>query len=139
MALDDLLLAEAGAPELAVDVAGEHKRALRQGTRQVEQDAEAGVRDGAAVQGQAVAIETPGQGRVGAEAGGVGDLVEGRARRAEGRVGFPETGVAAKVGQAGVDAHAGAGANEQGVGAGNQGGGAGDVLLRHVRPRSPAG
>jgi hypothetical protein len=63
------------------------------------QHREARVRAGASVQVEAVAVEAPGQGRGAREGVGAGDLLEGDAGLGEGRIGAPEAGVAAEVGQ----------------------------------------
>ncbi|WP_409031872.1 hypothetical protein [Janthinobacterium sp. CG_23.3] len=58
-----------------------------------------------------------------------GNARELHAGASEGRVGLPETGVAAKVRQAGIDADAGAGRDDQRIGLGDQVGGALELLL----------
>lgn len=113
----------AGALELAIDVAGEDAVTLGHALAPAFEDREAGVRFGVPVQLQAMAVETPGQRRIGVEGVRRGDLGERHARAGEGGVGLPESLVAAKIGQARVDAHAGAGGDEQQVGIGDQGGG----------------
>eukprot|EP01136_Pigoraptor_vietnamica_P028151 Opistho-1_new@85360 len=113
VALEHVLLGEAGALELAVDVAGEDEGAPRQPLGPPAQDREAVMRNGLPVQRQAVTIEAPGEPRVGAERAGRGDLGEVHRGPAQCRIGLPAAGVAAEVRQAAVDAHAGAGGNDE--------------------------
>ena len=111
---------EAGTLELPVDIAGKDKGAVRQRRAPVPQQFEAGVGEGRPVQRQPVPVKAPGQRGIGAERGGRGDFGKRQPRPSQRRVGTPEAGVAAKVGQPGVDAHAGAGGDNQAVGLADQ-------------------
>lgn len=112
----DLLRREAGFLEMAVDVAGEGPDAVRHVFGQRAEQAESGVRRGLSVERQAMAVEAPGEARVGFKGGRVGDRLEGDSGPAEGGIDGPEAARPAKVGQTGVDAHAGAGGDQQAVG-----------------------
>src|SRR5262249_1878263 len=68
-----------------------------------------------AIEVQAMAIEAPGQFGIVREPARVGQRNEVEAERGIGRIGVPETLVAAKIGQAGIDAHAGACTDQQGI------------------------
>ena len=59
--------------ELAVDVAGEYPGTMFFPGRELEQQAETGVRYGAPIEVEAVTVEAPGAARVAREGGGVGD------------------------------------------------------------------
>src|SRR5690606_28484774 len=113
-------VAETGALELTVDVGGEHVHAAGFRRTPVAQDGEAGVGCRPAVQLEAMSVESPSQFGVPGEVHGVGDLDEAQPQPGVGRVGAPEALVPAEIGQAGVDAHAGAGADEKSVGAGDE-------------------
>ena len=115
MDFTDLVGSEAGFLKLTIDVAREGADAVRHVFRQVEEQGEAGVRRGVPVEGQAMAVEAPGEARVGGEGGRVGDRFEGDSGLAEGWIDGPETARPAKVGQTGVYAHAGAGGDQQAI------------------------
>ncbi len=112
----DALRREAGLGEVAVDVAGEHEGVVPHCFGDAAQQGEAGVRGSGAVEGEAVAVEAPGQARVAAEGVGVGDRLEADAGLAERRIDGPEAARPAEIGEPGVDAHAGARADQQAVG-----------------------
>ena len=75
--------------------------------------------------GQAVAVESPGQHRVAAEACGRGHLLEIDPRPGDRRVGPPEALPATEVRKAGIHSHAGAGSDEERIGGRDQASGAG--------------
>ena len=114
VALQDSIGREACTLEMPVDVAGEDEVAQRAAFAPAAQDLEARVRGRGAIEVQAMAEEPPGLLRVPLEPDRVGDFLEPPA--AKGRIGPPEPFRAAEVGQAGVDAHARPGADQQGVG-----------------------
>src|SRR5262249_21543777 len=64
---------------------------------------------------QAIPVETPGQFRIAGEPAWVGEGYKIESQLLIGRVSAPQPLRAAKVRQAGIDSHAGAGANEKGV------------------------
>ena len=97
MALVDMRRVEAGQLKLAIDVAGEHEGAGAQCIGDFMQHGEAGVRQGGAVEGEAVAVEAPGLPRVAAEGVGVGDRLEVDAGPAQGWIDTPEATRPAKV------------------------------------------
>ncbi|CAN6484124.1 unnamed protein product [Victoria cruziana] len=111
---------KACALELPVHIAGEHTHAQTHARAPAAQDLEAGVGHGASVELEAVAIEAPGQGRVAREGARAGHGGEFQPGLCECGVGAPETGVAAKVRQARVHAHAGASRDDQGIGFGDE-------------------
>ena len=123
----DALGGETGLLELAVDVAGEYLGAVFFAGGELKQQAETGVRCSAPIEVEAVTVEAPGEPRVVLEGGGVGDRLEVDAGLAEGRIDAPETARPAKVRQAGIDAHAGAGGDQQRVGLGDPARGAPDI------------
>eukprot|EP01034_Spumella_vulgaris_P037591 gene37590-46371_t len=98
VALQHPLRIESRQLELPVHIAGEDAGAR-----------EARVRRRGAVQRQPVAVKAPGQPRIGPERLRRGDTAEIQPRAAQRRIGLPETLVAAKIREAGIDAHAGAG------------------------------
>lgn len=112
----DLIGSETGFLELAIDVAGEGAEPVPHVFRQIAEQGEAGVRRGLPVEGEAMAVEAPGEARVGFEGGRVGDRFEGDSGPAECRIGRPEPVRPAKIGQPRIDAHAGAGGDQQAVG-----------------------
>lgn len=72
--------------------------------------------NGLPVKVQAVPIKTPGQARIarkGCRAGNVGEIEPGLPQR---RIGTPEAGLPAKIGQPGIDPHTGTGCNDQAIG-----------------------
>jgi hypothetical protein len=77
-----------------------------------------------AVEVHAVAVEAPGEGGVDDEPLRIGHLLEAEAELAIRGVRAPEAFRTAEIRHAGVDAHAGAGGDEQGVGGGDRVGGA---------------
>ena len=74
---------------------------------------------GVPVEIQAMPVESPRQARLAAEGFRVRHVLESQATLAEGRVGLPETLRSAKVRQAGIDPHAGAGGDDNSVRAGD--------------------
>lgn len=124
MALFDAQLGKTGLLKLAVHIACVDESAVSHPARPALQDSEACMRRGVAVELEAVAVETPGQTLAGEKAGAVGDVLELVAVRLERRIGPPEAAFAAKVGQAGVDTHAGARADDHAIGFAYPGGGA---------------
>jgi hypothetical protein len=70
MTFVDLPTAEAGALKLAIDVAGEDRYGQLERVRPAAQDGEACMRHRLSVQGQAMAVEAPGQARVGGKSAG---------------------------------------------------------------------
>ena len=75
---------------------------------------EAPVRHRPPIELEPVAVEAPGEGRVVLEPAGVREVDEPQSLLAKRRVGPPEALVAPEVGEAGVDAHAGPGGDEEG-------------------------
>lgn len=122
----DLRFCKTSPLKLAIHIRGKHETAMFQACGDLLQDSEAGVRNGVPVQGQPVAVEAPGE-LWGAQEGiRAGDVLEGDAGPAKGRVGAPQAAIAAKVGQAGIYPHAGAGGDEQAVRGGDASGGLGE-------------
>src|SRR5574343_1493534 len=71
---------------------------------------------GFAVEIETMTVEPPGQPGVVGKSAGVGDRFKGNAGPAERRINAPEAARPPKVGQAGIDTHAGSGGNQQTVG-----------------------
>ena len=130
MDLADPCRGEPGRLELAVDVAGEDERALTQAGGKGKELRKATVRHGGAVEIQPVAVEPPRERRIGGERLRTGDRLEPQAAATERRIGAPEPLRAAKVGQSGIDAHAGSGGDEQPVGGREQRGGTANRVFR---------
>jgi hypothetical protein len=112
--LQDAVLGKSGLLELPIDVRCEDEVAVRQAFAPAAEDGESVVRHRGAIQVHPVPEEAPRQLRVGPEPVWVTHL--GELPAAERRVRLPEPGVAAEVGQAGIDAHARTGPDKQGVG-----------------------
>jgi len=115
VALHDAPAIESGAVEVAVDIAGEHHTTVREALAYPAENLESLVGLGLAVEFQAMSVESPGQTRVGVEGAGIGDLGEVDDTFSEGRVGAPEALSSAEIGEAGVDAHAGTGTNDEAI------------------------
>jgi hypothetical protein len=113
--LGDPLRIEARLLELAVDVRREDERGESALPDPPAQDLEPAVREGRAVEREPVAVEAPAERRVGLEVRRVRGLDEAVAEPLVRRVRLPEPAVAPEVGQPGVDAHAGASADDEGV------------------------
>ncbi len=117
--LDDPVRVEPGALEMAVDVGREDEPAVRRSVGPAAQDGEPLVRRGATVQAHPVAVEAPGQLGILGEPLRVGDGRELEPEPLVGGIGLPEALRTAEVGQAAVDAHPRAGADQDGVGQGD--------------------
>lgn len=126
MRLGDVL--ETRLLELAVHIGREDADAA--GRPEFAQQAETAVGQRLAVQVQPVAVEPPGQLGVLGEVTRVGDLLEPQAEPRVRRVRAPEPFAAPEVRQPGVDAHPGAGADQERAGAVEQLRGAGEVTTR---------
>mmetsp|Transcript_22395 Transcript_22395/g.88656 ORF Transcript_22395/g.88656 Transcript_22395/m.88656 type:complete len:344 (+) Transcript_22395:1797-2828(+) len=122
---------EPGALELPVDIAGEHRAAVQLPVRPLPQQRKAGMRHGAPVQRQPVAVEAPGEFGVALEGERRGHLGKVQPRPPQGRVGAPEALAAAEVRQAGVHTQAGAGGDHEGIGLGDEFGRGVEALRVH--------
>ena len=116
MDFTDGVRGESGFLELPVYVACEGVYSVRDVFRDVEQQAKSGVGFGSPVKVEAMTIEAPCEPRIGSKGGRIGNGLESDSGASERRVNRPETPRPTKVGQAGVDTHAGAGGDEQAVG-----------------------
>ena len=114
VALDDRVLGEPGALELAVDVRCEDEEEARP-LREAPEDLEAPMRNRPAVELEPVAVEAPGELRVVVEPARAREVDEPQPSLAKRRVGLPEALVAPEVGQAGVDPHPGPGGDQEGL------------------------
>ena len=114
MTLQDAIGREAGSLEMPVDIAGEDEIAQRTTLAPAADDLKSGMRHGGAVKVQAVAEKAPCLLGIAMEPDGVRDFFETPA--AESRVRPPKTLGPAEIGQAGIDAHARPGADQQGIG-----------------------
>lgn len=94
--------------EPTVDVAGEDESAVLHCRRPPEQNSKAGMRNGRAIEREAVTIESPVQARIARQPRGVGDVHERISMMAQRRVCTPEAFRSAEVGQPGIHHHAGA-------------------------------
>src|SRR5574343_38537 len=112
----DLFGTEAGFLELSIDVAGENPHALWHSFGQPEQFLKPGVRFCLPVQLEPMPIKAPGLARVAFEGGRVGDGFKSDSGASQRRINRPETTQPTKIRQAGVDAHAGAGGDQQAIG-----------------------
>jgi hypothetical protein len=122
--LGDAVGVEAGLLEGAIDVGRVDGGVVVNALGPAAEDRKALVRRGGSVEVHAVTVEAPGHRRVGVEPGRVGHLRERQAEVGVGRVRLPESLVAAEVGQARIDAHAGPCAEDQRVRLGDGEGGA---------------
>lgn len=109
--------------ELAVNVACGHGDAAGFGRTPCRQDVKAAMRDGLAVEPQSMAVKAPAQSAVLLEAGRGRYLLEGDPLPFERGVRAPEALRSSKIRQARVDAHARAGANQNGTGFSYEGSG----------------
>ena len=132
MALANLHLGKPGLLELPVHIAGKHEGAVRHLRCDSLQYREAGMRLGVAIKREAVAVETPGEMGIREEGCRARDCAEIHPGLAKGRIGGPETLVAAEIRQAGIDAHAGSGGDQQAVSRPNGGHRAVDVLHQDI-------
>src|SRR6185369_9313418 len=116
MHLKDLLISVTRLLELSVDVGSDDEIWCHGTLDPALNDMEAFVGDGSAVEVGAVTVEAPAKGRVAAKVGRVGRLDKGEPQAGVGGIGLPEALVAAKIRQAGVHPHAGAGGDDKGLG-----------------------
>ena len=116
VAFVDALRVKPGFLELAIHIAGEHKTALGQSLSNPPQYLKTRVRNGGAVEVQAMPVEAPGQTRLGFECRRAGDMFERNPRPAQCRISAPESLRTTKIRQTGIDAHAGTRSNQQSVG-----------------------
>ncbi len=130
VALLDAVLVEAGNLELAVDVGREHEIAFFFLFADLQKPPEPRVRDRASIKVQAMAVEPPRKCRIPFEPPGVGHFHKGNPQFCHGRVGLPEPLVAPEVGQARVDAHAGACSDEKRIGLAKGKGGPFEIFLQ---------
>lgn len=90
VAFHNVLFIESCLLELTVDVAGERESAVLHCRRPPEQNVEARMRHGRAIEREAVTIESPAQARIARKARGVGDVLERKSIVAQCRVCTPE-------------------------------------------------
>jgi hypothetical protein len=110
------VLGKAGTLEVSVDIAGEHEGAVSQAVADVAQDFKPPMRLDAPVEVETVAVEPPGEFRIAAEGFGRGRFLEAQTGLGKRGIGAPEAFGAAKVRQAGIDAHARAGGDQEAIG-----------------------
>jgi len=116
VAFVDVCLVKARLLKLAIHIAGEDAEPIKHLGAPALQEFVAEMRHRLAVQRQAVAIEPPRTLGRRAKCRGRRDVVEVDLRVPQSRIGSPESVLAAKVRQPGVDAHARTGGNDQRVG-----------------------
>jgi hypothetical protein len=131
--LHDARLVEARFLELAVYVRRVHERAVLHPRSPPPQRGEALVRHGSTVELEAVPVEPPGEGRIAVEPAGVGHRGEVEAELLVERISAPEALGAAEIGEARVDAHARAGADDERVSLGDCRSRAAEEILVHHR------
>src|SRR5207237_6673355 len=111
MHLENALGIKAGPLKMPVHIGSKNEGAVLHSLRPGLQDAEALVRPGYPVQVKPVAVETPGQCRVGRKPTRVGQGSKAEPQPLVGRISAPEALIASKIGQSGINAHAGSGAD----------------------------
>lgn len=114
---------EASFLELAIDVAGENADTVCHPICPSLEHGKAGVRCGVPIERKPVAVKAPCLPRIVQECGGRGYAAKLKARLTQRGIGPPEAFVAAKIRQARVNSHPGAGGNNQSVGLFDQLGG----------------
>ena len=115
VAFDHPFAIEPGELEVAIDIRGENETAIFEPIRPPAENFETRVRRGRPVEPESMPIESPGELGIAGEPARVGHVDEGHTEPFERRVCLPESLVASKIRQPRVDAHPGAGGDQQGV------------------------
>lgn len=116
VALRDLFRGKSRLLKLAVHVGGKNEIAVRFARSHLEQPPKSVVRNGRPVKVQPMAVKSPGEFGRFVEPFGIGHLRKIQTQFGDGWVGLPESLSSPEVGEAGIDAHARAGSDQQGVG-----------------------
>jgi len=115
MTLFHPFLTESHFLEMAVNIGGEHEVSSLFLPGQRQQQGEAFMRFGPAVEVKAMPVKSPGQFGIFFEPAWIGHPGEGYSQFGDGGVCFPEAGFPPEVGQPRIDTHSGAGADQDGV------------------------